>query len=46
MQQASRISYKTVFFLLGDLVEFDKTGKIFNMPSNPKTEEYISGRFG
>ncbi len=46
MQQASRISDKTGFFLLGDLVEFDTTEKIFGMPSNPKTEEYISGRFG
>lgn len=46
MQQATRISDKTGFFLLGDLVEFDTTKKIFEMPSNPKTEEYISGRFG
>ncbi len=46
MQQASRISDKTGFFLLGDLVEYGETKKIFEMPSNPKTEEYISGRFG
>ncbi len=46
MQQATRISDKTAFFLLGDMVEFDDTKKIFDMPSNPKTEEYISGRFG
>ncbi|WP_420910313.1 phosphate ABC transporter ATP-binding protein PstB [Neobacillus muris] len=46
MQQASRISDKTAFFLSGDLVEYDKTEKIFTNPSVTKTEEYISGRFG
>ncbi|MDP4084446.1 MAG: phosphate ABC transporter ATP-binding protein PstB [Bacillota bacterium] len=46
MQQASRISDKTAFFLNGDLVEFDQTEKIFTNPSVKKTEEYISGRFG
>ncbi|MDP4164810.1 MAG: phosphate ABC transporter ATP-binding protein PstB [Bacillota bacterium] len=46
MQQASRISDKTAFFLNGDLVEFDVTDKIFTNPSVKKTEEYISGRFG
>ncbi|MGC4376945.1 phosphate ABC transporter ATP-binding protein PstB [Fictibacillus sp. Mic-4] len=46
MQQASRISDKTAFFLSGELVEFDQTDKIFTNPSNQKTEEYISGRFG
>lgn len=46
MQQAKRISDKTAFFLLGELIEFDKTENIFNNPKNPKTEEYITGRFG
>ncbi len=46
MQQAARISDKTAFFLLGDLVEFDATDKLFSMPSNKKTEDYITGRFG
>jgi len=46
MQQASRISDKTAFFLNGDLIEYDGTEKIFTNPSVKKTEEYISGRFG
>lgn len=46
MQQASRISDKTAFFLNGDLIEYDHTEKIFTNPSVQKTEEYISGRFG
>lgn len=46
MQQASRISDETAFFLLGEVVEFDSTLKLFSNPSNPKTEEYITGRFG
>lgn len=46
MQQASRISDKTAFFLTGDLIEYDVTEKIFTNPSEVKTEEYISGRFG
>lgn len=46
MQQAARISDKTGFFLLGDLIEFDRTKEIFGNPKNPKTEEYITGRFG
>lgn len=46
MQQAARISDKTGFFLLGDLVEFGQTEQIFSNPKNSKTEEYISGRFG
>lgn len=46
MQQAARISDKTGFFLLGDLIEFDRTREIFGNPKNPKTEEYITGRFG
>lgn len=46
MQQASRISDKTAFFLLGELVEYGKTQQIFANPKEKKTEEYITGRFG
>ncbi|MDO5786237.1 MAG: phosphate ABC transporter ATP-binding protein PstB [Phascolarctobacterium sp.] len=46
MQQAARISDKTAFFLLGDLIEFNHTKDIFANPHNKKTEDYISGRFG
>jgi len=46
MQQAARVSDNTAFFLLGEVVEYDKTDKIFTMPSDERTEEYISGRFG
>ena len=46
MQQAVRISDKTAFFLLGDLVEFGPTEKLFSMPSDKRTEDYITGRFG
>ena len=46
MQQASRISDKTAFFLLGDMVEFGPTEKIFSMPQDRRTEDYITGRFG
>ena len=46
MQQATRISDKTAFFLLGDLVEFGKTDEIFSMPKDKRTEDYITGRFG
>jgi len=46
MQQAARVSSYTGFFLLGDLVEFDKTEKIFTNPSDKRTEDYITGRFG
>jgi len=46
MQQAARISDKTAFFLLGDMLEFNNTETIFGNPSNPKTLEYVSGRFG
>ena len=46
MQQAARISYKTAFFLLGDMVEFDKTETLFSMPKDKRTEDYITGRFG
>jgi phosphate transport system ATP-binding protein len=46
MQQAARISDWTGFFLLGELVEFDQTRKIFTNPGDKKTEQYITGRFG
>lgn len=46
MQQAARISDKTAFFLLGEIVEFGETEQIFSMPKNKKTEDYITGRFG
>ncbi|MBS4750754.1 phosphate ABC transporter ATP-binding protein [Granulicatella sp. zg-ZJ] len=46
MQQAARISTETAFFLSGEVIEFDKTSKIFRNPTHQKTEEYISGRFG
>jgi phosphate transport system ATP-binding protein len=46
MQQAARISDKTAFFLLGELVEFGDTEQIFSNPREKKTEDYITGRFG
>lgn len=46
MQQAMRISDKTAFFLLGEVIEFDDTVKLFSSPSNKRTEDYITGRFG
>lgn len=46
MQQAARVSDRTAFLLLGELIEFDQTTKIFTNPSNKKTEDYITGRFG
>lgn len=46
MQQAARISDKTAFFLMGELLEFDTTEKIFSNPEHKKTEDYITGRFG
>ncbi len=46
MQQAARISDKTAFFLLGELVEMGKTDDIFSMPQDKRTENYITGRFG
>ena len=46
MQQALRISDKTAFFLLGDMVEFGNTDDIFSMPQDKRTEDYITGRFG
>jgi phosphate transport system ATP-binding protein len=46
MQQAARISDNTAFFLLGEVVEFDKTEELFSMPKDKRTEDYITGRFG
>mgnify|MGYP000723864186 CR=1 FL=1 len=46
LQQASRISDYTAFLLLGELIEFDKTEKIFTAPSDPRTENYLLGKFG
>jgi phosphate transport system ATP-binding protein len=46
MQQAARISDKTAFFLNGEVVEFDDTNKIFSTPTDKRTEDYITGRFG
>ncbi len=46
MQQAARISDKTAFFLLGELVEFGDTEQLFSMPHDKRTEDYITGRFG
>ena len=46
MQQAVRISDQTAFFLLGDLVEYGETEKLFSRPGDKRTEEYITGRFG
>lgn len=46
MQQAARISDRTGFFLLGELIEYGETEQIFRLPRNQKTEAYISGRFG
>jgi len=46
MQQATRISDKTAFFLLGDMVEYDETERIFSFPRDKRTEDYITGRFG
>ncbi len=46
MQQAARVSDKTAFFLMGEMVEFNATDEIFSMPKDKRTEDYISGRFG
>jgi phosphate transport system ATP-binding protein len=46
MQQATRISDYTAFFYLGELIEYDTTSKIFTSPSQKKTEDYVTGRFG
>ena len=46
MQQATRVSDKTAFFLLGEVIEYDSTEQIFSMPHDKRTEDYITGRFG
>jgi phosphate transport system ATP-binding protein len=46
MQQATRVSDKTAFFLLGEVIEYDDTEKLFSLPSDKRTEDYITGRFG
>jgi len=46
MQQAARVSQYTGFFMLGEVIEFDTTEKIFTAPANKLTEDYITGRFG
>ncbi len=46
MQQAARISDKTAFFLVGEMIEYNDTEKLFSMPTDKRTEDYITGRFG
>ena len=46
MQQAARISDKTAFFLLGEVIEYGDTEQMFSMPKDRRTEDYITGRFG
>ncbi len=46
MQQAARVSDYTAFFYLGELIEYDKTSKIFTSPVKKQTEDYVTGRFG
>ncbi|NCC77246.1 MAG: phosphate ABC transporter ATP-binding protein, partial [Clostridia bacterium] len=46
MQQAARISDRTAFFMLGEVIEYHDTNSIFNNPQNKKTEDYVTGRFG
>ncbi len=46
MQQAARVSERTAFMYLGELIEFGETSKIFTAPSDPRTQDYITGRFG
>jgi phosphate transport system ATP-binding protein len=46
MQQAARVAEFTGFFLMGRLVEFDRTEKLFTTPQDKRTEDYITGRFG
>ena len=46
MQQATRISDRTAFFLLGEMVEYGATDKLFSVPQDKRTEDYIKGRFG
>jgi phosphate transport system ATP-binding protein len=46
MQQAARVSDHTAFFYMGELIEHDKTSKIFTNPAKKQTEDYVTGRFG
>lgn len=46
MQQVARISDKTAFFYMGEMIEYDKTTELFTNPKNERTENYITGRFG
>ncbi len=46
MQQAMRISDNTAFFLLGEVIEYNTTNKLFSIPQDKRTEDYITGRFG
>jgi phosphate transport system ATP-binding protein len=46
MQQAARVSDRTAFFCMGELIEYDLTDKLFTNPSKKATEDYITGRFG
>ena len=46
MQQAARISDRTAFFLLGEVIEYGETAQLFSMPRDKRTEDYITGRFG
>jgi phosphate transport system ATP-binding protein len=46
MQQAARVSDKTAFMYLGELIEFDETDRIFTSPSDRRTQDHITGRFG
>jgi phosphate transport system ATP-binding protein len=46
LQQAARVSDRTAFLLMGDLIEYDETSKVFTGPKDPRTEQYITGRFG
>jgi phosphate transport system ATP-binding protein len=46
MQQATRVSDRTAFFLLGEVIEVNKTETLFSLPKDKRTEDYITGRFG
>ena len=46
MQQAARVADRTAFFMLGEIIEYDVTSKMFTKPDKKMTEEYITGRFG
>ena len=46
MQQATRISDRTAFFLMGEVIEYNETGRLFSSPKDKRTEDYITGRFG